>query len=307
MCQVTPFTYPCCKRIYVLVEKLPNCPTDWPRRKCPQELCIQVIDVETAQVKRSSSGICWRCKAAADGKTGPERENMRPEIDRAAVVEGLEELDVAERRQRSEAGGNCWFCGAKHGCSSCGQKNHPAATEVPSPSPQSKRRQIGDTGLPRKRVRVERGGNMVQMRSPFQSQPLFAGYSQPTFRPLGQIPAASPYLSTPNPARGGFPAFPDDTLAQLSSISEGMAGTWQGGYPSTGYTAFWESLNSIQGRSSAAIESSQRTEDIRSNTDGDPHPPGAGIVLDPGDASGHNQVSSAPSKYCSRHIMTIIR
>lgn len=32
---------------------------------------------------------------------------MRPEIDRAVIVDGLEELGVVDRRQRAEAGGNC--------------------------------------------------------------------------------------------------------------------------------------------------------------------------------------------------------
>ena len=221
MCQVTPFTYPCCRRVYVLVEKLPNCPADWPRSKCPQELCIQVINPETAEVKHSSSGTCWRCKAAADGKSADEREKMRPEIDRAVVVEGLEELDVSERQQRVEAGGTCWYCNARQGCSKCGTtKREDASEATTSPAPPSKKRHFGNIPPPRKKSKGERGGGMPAMPSRFKSQSLFRGHSQSAFSQPNQMSAVSPYVSTPSAAQDGFLAYTNLNQSHPPSTSE---------------------------------------------------------------------------------------
>ena len=296
MCQVTPFTYPCCRRIYVLVEKLPNCPADWPRSKCPQELCIQVINPETAEIKHSSLGTCWRCKAAADGKSADERENMRPEIDRAVVVEGLEEFDVSERKQRVEAGGTCWYCNARHGCSKCGTTKLESSPEpATSPIPPRKKRHFGITPLPRKKPKCERGGGTLVMPSRFKSQPLPRAMSQRAFSQPSQMSAVSPYVPTTSLAQDGFLAYSNLNNSHPPTISESGPSAWQSGPPYTGYTSFWESFNNTQGHGTATV--SQGAEVIGSKTNGHYHPPGPGMVMGPGGITGHNQVSCTPMEY----------
>ncbi|KAF8866065.1 hypothetical protein BDZ45DRAFT_331731 [Acephala macrosclerotiorum] len=117
MCQVIPFTLPCCRRVYVSISRLPSCPASWPKSKCPPELCIQVRGTEP---EARPTGVCWRCKAQADGKTGFEKDMLRPGIDKAYIVLGLEELGITGRRRQVEEGGHCWFCNARGGCKECG-------------------------------------------------------------------------------------------------------------------------------------------------------------------------------------------
>ncbi len=118
MCQVVPFTLPCCRKVYVSISKLPSCPDAWPKAKCPPELCIQLGGYEP---EHRRYGMCWRCKAIQkDGKQLWELDSLRPGIDTAEIVKGLEELNVSERRNRVEEGGHCWFCDARGGCQSCG-------------------------------------------------------------------------------------------------------------------------------------------------------------------------------------------
>ncbi|CZS95162.1 uncharacterized protein RAG0_04922 [Rhynchosporium agropyri] len=117
MCQVVPYTLPCCRKVYVSVTKLPSCPNSWPNRKCPPELCIQVRGYEAED---RDAGTCWRCTAR---RTGADRESLRPRIDRATLVLGLDEIGVTGRRRREEKNGNCWFCGANGGCNTCGAKD----------------------------------------------------------------------------------------------------------------------------------------------------------------------------------------
>lgn len=117
MCLVEPFAPRCCGRTYVRISKVPSCPDAWPKAKCPAELCIQVGTKET--IPRPPV-TCWRCQAAAGNKQGWEYEAMRPGIDRAHIVMGLEEIGVAGRRQRVEEGGHCFFCNARGGCQTCG-------------------------------------------------------------------------------------------------------------------------------------------------------------------------------------------
>ena len=293
MCQVTPFTYPCCKRIYILIEKLPNCPADWPRSKCPQELCIQIIDTETAQVKQSSMGICWRCKAAAEGKTGPERESMRPEIDKAIIVEGLEELDVADRRRRAEAGGNCWYCGARHGCSTCGTKKSDTAIEAPSPDLQRRKRRSEEPEGLKKKLKVSGG-----MRSPSRSWPLLNNIPQLAFRRPGSIFTEPQYLPTPNPAQDGFPTFHINTHHGDPAMPNNRATAWPTVPSYNGYPAYWQNFNSAQGYKSAAVGSGRQIQDIDSKPKSDPHPPSIDIALDLGGCRGQDQAGLIPSRYC---------
>jgi hypothetical protein len=117
MCQILPFTLPCCRRIYVEVSKLPSCPDAWPEKKCPPELCIQVRGYEAED---RDAGICWRCQAQTAGIVGEQREYLRPEIDSAMIVQGLDEVSVTGRRRMVEEDGKCWYCGATSGCQHCG-------------------------------------------------------------------------------------------------------------------------------------------------------------------------------------------
>lgn len=124
MCQVIPFTLPCCRgkrsaRVYVEVSRLPSCPDEWPKIKCPPELCLQVRGFEPEDRK---VGTCWRCQAEEKNKSFQERESMRPGLDKAEIAVGLEEIPVQERREIFEDDGQCWFCHSTGGCPTCGAK-----------------------------------------------------------------------------------------------------------------------------------------------------------------------------------------
>lgn len=71
-------------------------------------------------MQQRASGTCWRCVAILTWKGGSEREGMRPVLDKAFIVEGLEEFSMDERRRRVENAGLCWFCGAHGGGVGCG-------------------------------------------------------------------------------------------------------------------------------------------------------------------------------------------
>ncbi|KAG9231425.1 hypothetical protein BJ875DRAFT_118140 [Amylocarpus encephaloides] len=118
MCQLTPFTMSCCQHIYVCVKKLPSCPADWPRRKCPADLCIRTH----AWKGEEREGECWRCSAKREGLDDDAREARRPVIDHAEVVLGFEEITPLERRAMTQDDGRCWFCCSMGGCQSCGAK-----------------------------------------------------------------------------------------------------------------------------------------------------------------------------------------
>jgi hypothetical protein len=67
-------------------------------------------------------GTCWRCQATGDGLEGERYEARRPSIDRAVVVEGLENANSEGRRKKVEQNGNCWHCGAsRDGVRDCEQ------------------------------------------------------------------------------------------------------------------------------------------------------------------------------------------
>jgi hypothetical protein len=117
MCQIIPYTLPCCRRAYVLIAKLPSCDDSWPRKKCPAELCIQIYGIKPQE---RATGNCWRCVALVIGKSGVDREGLRPAIDSARVSISLEEFSPGQRRKRVEMGGHCWFCDARSGCKECG-------------------------------------------------------------------------------------------------------------------------------------------------------------------------------------------
>lgn len=155
MCQILPFTLPCCRRMYVEVSKLPSCPDTWPGKKCPPELCIQVRGYDAED---RDAGTCWRCQAQRSGVVGKERENLRPEIDRAMIVHGLDEVGVTGRRRIAEESGKCWYCGATANCEHCGVAVKVEAEEEKSDNYGKKRRR-DDGGnkdyAMNKRIKVE--------------------------------------------------------------------------------------------------------------------------------------------------------
>jgi len=169
MCQVLPFTLPCCHRIYVEVTKLPSCPDAWPESKCPPELCIQVRGYEAED---RDTGTCWRCQAEIAGVSGEDRENLRPGIDSAMIVQGLDEVGASGRRRMAEESGNCWYCGAKAGCQYCGatiKVEAGAGEEKPERSRKKRRRDDGGRkeNAMNKRVKVEPRDNNQPQTSAF--------------------------------------------------------------------------------------------------------------------------------------------
>jgi hypothetical protein len=95
---------------------------------------------------------------------------MKPAIDKATIVDGLEELNATERKVKIEEAGSCWYCGARNGCESCGAKfpdDHGIAeqeTKISATGESSKKR-LRDTGDRKgkgkevnKRVKVESAG-----------------------------------------------------------------------------------------------------------------------------------------------------
>jgi hypothetical protein len=209
MCQILPFTLPCCRRIYVEVSKLPSCPDAWPEKKCPPELCIQVRGYETED---RDSGTCWRCQAEIAGVLGEERENLRPEIDSAMIVHGLDEVGVSGRRRMAEEGGKCWYCGAAAGCQYCGG----VAIEVEVVAEQGRpdgsgEKRPGDAGgrkdnAMNKRIKVEpRNNNQLQTPAfsyPDPEHPLQWPNGFP--QPYNNIPFSAGYGFTEGSSMGGF-------------------------------------------------------------------------------------------------------
>ena len=197
MCQILPFTLPCCRRTYVEVSKLPSCPDAWPENKCPAELCIQV----RYEAENRDAGTCWRCQAEIAGVSGEARENLRPEIDSAMIVHGLDEFGVSGRRRMAEEGGTCWYCGAKTGCQYCALiKDEVGAEQEKLDEPGKKRQRCagGKKDKTRnKRIKVEpRDNNQPQT-------PAFS-YPDPSHPSQWQNVFPTPYSNTSFPASYGF-------------------------------------------------------------------------------------------------------
>jgi len=161
----------------VQVEKLPSCPDTWPKNKCPPELCIQIGGYEAARAEQRHTGTCWRCQAHVAGKVGQGREAMRPGIDRAELVPGLEELGPSDRRRLAEADGNCWFCGSKRRCEMC-VKN--MDLDFGQNTLAEKRCREGEGKVSRKKPKYETGHVQMSLApSPFFQQHLQTTLHQP--------------------------------------------------------------------------------------------------------------------------------
>jgi hypothetical protein len=300
MCQVTPFTLPCCQRIYVLIEKLPSCPADWPKSKCPRELCIQIINPDTGHVPQRPSGTCWRCKAAAEGKTDDERDSMRPGIDSAKIVVGLEELEGPGGRKRVKMDGKCWFCGAARGCQLCGsQKSEAGPAGMPTQKPGE-----GRAGRPRKKARIEENANS-QAPSYLEPAPFFEELSQLTFyKASHDTIGASRFPRTSNSMLCP-PMFHHEALSYQSNLPDSTIGNRQLGQSvmGMGNAAYWENPGGFQANRPAVVGGSEGAQHFDLPPTRTVHPPQAGVGADLSSAS-HDHVSSdfntasqpAPSK-----------
>ncbi|CAG8957791.1 hypothetical protein HYFRA_00000129 [Hymenoscyphus fraxineus] len=120
MCLIKPVKYLCCMRVYVEVSKLPSCSPDFPEVKCPPDLCLQVHAF--APENKAPEFECWRCKAKSLDVPLPERERMRPKIDKAIIDLSSLETTIAQRRVAYEDDEQCWFCHSRAGCGTCGAK-----------------------------------------------------------------------------------------------------------------------------------------------------------------------------------------
>jgi hypothetical protein len=238
MCQINPFTLPCCRRVYVEISRLPSCPDAWPKLKCPSELCIQVRAFEPED---KPTGTCWRCKAAAAGKIGHERNKMRPGVDSAEIVVGLEEPTVQQRRQMAEDDGKCWFCSAQGGCTTCGSKRIPedvipdeaaAPTASITPLPKRARHESEAKRGRRKKVKVEANEHTPQTPTPLpaSSESSPTSYPQqnidPAFwQPTGLTHVSPPYNATFSPL-SSFTGSPYFGMYDFSSQSVNTAGAY---------------------------------------------------------------------------------
>ena len=157
---------------------------------------------------------------------GKEYEHMRPAIDKARVVKGLEELDVSGRRRRVEEGGHCWFCNARGGCQTCG-----ADMIVPIKEDQH----TGYAAPKRGRKEPEadeahesnRAGKRVKRENTATPQGRFRASARPT------IPAWS---SAPNTmyleSQASSPPYPDPGLSGWSATASQAGNFVEGSSPS---------------------------------------------------------------------------
>jgi hypothetical protein len=231
MCQVTPFSLPCCGRIYIHVEKVQGCPDNWPKSKCPPEFCIQISGYEAAQVDQRPSGTCWRCQALAKSKSGRQRENMRPGIDRAHIMPGLEELDARDRRREAEIAGKCWFCGSSAGCTACGPKE---AAIVPLESLPDRK--------PKRQAKEAPAGE-----KPRKSRRKLKVESQTPTRPLKEesVSSSVPDIIEPQP----LPFFPKYVFDQPNNYLEGGFPNfqqWSSVESIPNYYQFWDEYGGSQ-------------------------------------------------------------
>jgi len=175
------------------------------------------------------------------GKDAYQREIMRPGIDKANLVHGLEELIPSDRRRLAEAGGYCWFCDAKEGCEMCDTgkiADKVAESEaMGTPTIAKKRHWDGKSKTANKRLKTEAGGGMNQSPLPMLSAPFLKQQSQPYFpqQPYSDYPGDSGY-SQASPSASNFNAF-------------GHNGNSQGDLLANNFNAFDQNFLHYQGRS----------------------------------------------------------
>ncbi|KAE8449942.1 hypothetical protein EG329_007081 [Mollisiaceae sp. DMI_Dod_QoI] len=148
---------------------------------------------------------------------------MRPGIDKAYIVLGLEELGISGRRRMVEEGGHCWFCGARGGCGECGAKEIKVTEERPGHlsregTPGKKRHREARSEkerTPSKRIKVEKSEGQPSTPGSMHSAPRAPmsnlGYSPPMSTTPGFTypdPSSSlnwrPHMFPSNPYGNGF-------------------------------------------------------------------------------------------------------
>jgi len=233
------------------------------------------------------SGACWRCKARMAGALGEEREDLRPGIDKAELVEGLEELNVSERRRIKEEAGECWLCGAKRNCKYCGATTVKAGDgDGEAKRQESVKKRERDTGRDkakplRKRMKVESEEPKPQI---------------PTFGNPGPEDASHWTSMYPDPqlydnSMGGFTY---NNNATSLDVSQNMVSNYDfGAHPSTLGT--WETETDGQSAgmtglgdqrynymSRAVIAGSQSQQQLKREQTDAAFPPGPDLGIEPG-------------------------
>ena len=182
-------------------------------------------------MQHRDKGICWRCLA---DRTGWEREGLRPVLDRAFIVEGLEEWNMDERRNRVEKAGLCWHCGADRGCETCGSGKMQYSGEKEVLSIKDKRGRaevdVGKGKSANKRLKIDHAGSSmptspsITSTSFFEQQPLNPSLQQYDFS-SGDYRGESSYdqFAQPTPI---FNYQPQGVQSQAPA-SQYSLGTWQ--------------------------------------------------------------------------------
>lgn len=231
------------------------------------------------------------------GKTAIEREETRPVLDKAFIVEGLDEIPMDERRGKMEKAGICWFCGACGDCKSCGTGDRKRSVEEPADRKGKGRMVDAEIGQGRnKRVRFERaGGSMPTLTSVFSASSLTVPdlSTYPT-QPFEQQPL-DPALKQYDPNLGGFVFGQFDQPAPTFSYQnremsfqfpkpQDPSGSWQGaqGLPNYGVSckqAGSVSIDPSLERSQAGAECNQLFDFTLSGNDELPPIPDSGTDL----------------------------
>ena len=194
---------------------------------------MQISGYEPKDVQHRDKGVCWRCLA---DRTGWDRESLRPVLDTAFIVEGLEEWNMEERRVRQEQAGLCWQCGADRGCETCGSGRTQYSGEKEVLEIKGKRgraetyasRGKGTT----KRLKVDHTRSLMSTPSLMASTPLF---EKQLLDPLLQQRDLSPrdYGSQSSHDQFAQPAATFDYRPQevqfRGPVSQYRPGTWQNG------------------------------------------------------------------------------
>lgn len=127
---------------------------------------------------------------------------LRPGIDKAYIVLGLEELGITGRRRQVEEGGHCWFCNARGGCKECGadeikpedQQSRGTREETPSSSKKRHREPRPEKERAHhKRVKIEKSE-----ASPSTPRSMFSTRGAPTSNPAYSPPTDPGSYPDPN-------------------------------------------------------------------------------------------------------------
>lgn len=196
---------------------------------------------------------------------------MRPKIDRASLVLGLEEIGVTGRRRKTERDGECWFCAAKGGCKSCGSKDivEGEGDEKPDITGFKRIRELGSLKgkeVARKRPKIERQDSYAQIPT------RISHYPDPNVSTQWQQPYPHTQLYNPDPQGRGHTPKVFNQEHESYSQDFGAEEASYDGLPSSetheGFGTNWQAINSPQsnvpGASNAATEQ-YRSSKVSSN------------------------------------------